>query len=260
MGKSKHVAVMTLVLIFAGIGPTNGVAVDWPDILKGAKAKYAAFEVEVKDMTIAQQMQMFTPKGEMVAEGKLLKQGTKFRAETRQTLADMPEGMQGMETVVIYDGKDSWLVSSFLGKQKLSANEGRQYQTETNFWDSLPETGELMGDERVGNHECYVVHFKDAEDLLFRKIWLDKEKLFLVKGESQGAPDEAMKWIYSDFKPIRDDWELPYRTETYVNGQLMSVSTVKSIEVNTGLSEKLFNPDEVKLDGLNMQEMLKRMR
>ena len=62
-----------------------------------------------------------------------------------------------------------------------------------------------------------------------------------------------------DFRKVKGDWELPYKTEMYGNNELMSTTLVKSVEINKGLSDDLFNPDKVKIKGFNMQEMMKKM-
>ena len=53
---------------------------------------------------------------------------------------------------------------------------------------------------------------------------------------------------------------MAYRVEIYRNNELMSTSLTKSLKVNTGPSDKLFNPDEVKVEGSNaqMQEMIRK--
>jgi len=81
----------------------------------------------------------------------------------------------------------------------------------------------------------------------------------LVKGEGTGAQGKTAAWLNSDFNKIKGDWEIPYKTEMYVDGEIMSTSTVKSVKINEGLSDDLFNPNEVKVKGLNLKDIIKQI-
>jgi len=253
-------AVVTLVL-----GVSLGLTQDWSSILEQAEAKYAKFENEVKDMTIVQETKVITPEGEMVSEIKMLKKGEKFRMETRMQAPEtpeMPEGMAGMETVIIYDGKDTWMISPFLGKKKLSGEEEKQYRRERDWWKLVSEKAKIVGTEKVGERECYVVEMEEEKEFPFTRLWLDKKNLDLTKGESKGPKRETIVWINSDFTKIKGDWEMPYKTEIYADGKLMSTSLVKTLEINTGLSDDLFSPAEIKEEkkkGPGLPGMMKKM-
>lgn len=253
-------ALISLVLTVSQVFPQ-----DLSRLLKELEVKYAKFENEVKDMTLVQDMKVVTPEGEMVSEIKMLKKGEKFRMETRMEAPEtpeMPEGMGGMETVVIYDGKDTWMISSFMGKKKLSGEEQKQYQRERNWWRLVSEKAKIVGTEKVGERECYVVAIEEGGELPFTKLWLDKKNLDLTKGESKGPKGETIVWIHSDFRKIKGDWETPYNTEIYADGKLMSTSLVKTLEINTGLSDDLFSPAELKEEkkkGPGLPGMMKKM-
>ncbi len=248
---------MSLVLIVG-----QGFPQDLAGLLKELEAKYGKFEEEIKDMTTVLEMKMATPEGEMTSEMQMLRKGEKFRMDaTMQTsqAPDIPEGMGQMKTIVIYDGKDTWMISSFTGKKKLSSEEEKQYQKEKNWWELISEKAKIVGTEKVDKRECYVVEIAEDEEYPFTKLWLDKRNLVLIKGEGGGMEGEIILLINSDFKKIKGDWEMPYKTEMYADGKLMSTSLVKSLEINQGLSEDLFDPDKVKIKGVNMQEMMRKM-
>lgn len=254
--------VLVVVLVSLVLGVSQGLSADWSSILKEAKAKYAKFEKEVKDMTIMQETKMVISekdKKEMTSEMKILRKGEKFRVETKMQMPDMPEAMGEMETVIIYDGEDLWMISSFLGKKKLSDEEAHEYQTERNWWDLISEKAKIVGTEKVDKRECYVVETKEEKEFPFTRIWLDKKSLDLIKGERKQPKEETMLWVHSDFKKVKGDWEMPYKTEIYTGEKLVSTSLVKSLEINKGLSDDLFDPDKVKVKGFDMQEMMKKM-
>ncbi len=63
------------------------------------------------------------------------------------------------------------------------------------------------------------------------------------KGEMQGEQGETGLWVYSDFRKMAGDLEMPYKTEVYMNGEFLFNMIVKSIEINKGLPDSLFEPD-----------------
>lgn len=258
------VRVVLLVLVSLTLTVNQGFTKDLSSMLKELEAKYAKFEEEIKDMTTVQEMNVVTPEGEMVSEMQMLRKGEKFRMDTTIEMSqapDMPEGMGEMKTIIIYDGKDTWMISSFTGKKKkLSGEVEKQYQRERNWWKSISEKAKIAGTEKVGKRDCYVVEIQE-EEYPFTKLWLDKTNLVLIKGESKGTEGETILLICSDFKKIKGGWEMPYKTEIYADGELMSTSLVKSLKINKGLSDDLFDPKKVKIErkGYGMREMMKEM-
>ena len=69
----------------------------------------------------------------------------------------------------------------------------------------------------------------------------------MIKGESAGFSSGGGSILISqsDFKKITGDFEWPYKTQTYIDGELVSVSEVKSVSVNSGLSDTFFDVDKV---------------
>ncbi len=252
--KSLVVALMILLL-----GVSHGLAADWPSILKQGKERYANFEKEVKDMAIVQESTMVTPERKITSEMKLFSKGKKFRMEAKTEMPEASPGMGGMETITIYDGNDMWMISPFMGKQKLPKEKEKEHQAEKNWWGMISEKAKIVGTEKVGNRECYVVEITEKKESHFDKVWLDKKNLVLTKAESRGAKGKALIWLYSDFRKIKGDWEMPYKTEIYEGNKLMSTTLVKSLKVNKGLSDDLFDPNKVKAKESGMGDMMKMM-
>ncbi|MEE8179845.1 MAG: outer membrane lipoprotein-sorting protein [bacterium] len=258
------VRVVLLALVSLTLAVNQGFTQDLSSIFKELEAKYAKFEEEIKDMTTVQEIKVVTSEGEMVSEMQMLRKGEKFRMDTTIQMSqapDMPEGMGEMKTIIIYDGKDTWMISSFTGKKKkLSGKDEKQYQRERNWWKLISEKAKLLGTEKVGKRECYVVEIEE-EEYPFTKLWLDKRNLVLIKNESKGTEGEIILLIHSDFRKIKGDWEMPYKTEMYTDGELMATSLVKSIKINKGLSNDLFDPNKVKIKrkGFGMHEMMREM-
>ncbi|HIE28776.1 TPA: outer membrane lipoprotein-sorting protein [Candidatus Poribacteria bacterium] len=257
----KVVRVLVVTLLASIFGVSQGITADWATVLKEAKAKYAKFEKEVKDMDIVQEIKLITSEGPMTSETKMLRKGQKFRMDTQigMQLPQIPKEMGSMEIIIIDDGKDTWMISSLMGKMKLSNEQRDIYQKERNWWRIISDKAKIVGTDKIGNRECYVVLIKEQNKSPFNRIWLDKKNLVLVQAETKESEAETMLVVSSDFRKIKGDWEWPYKTEIYTNGKLMATSRIKSLEINKGLSDDLFKPDKVEVKELDLDGMMKKM-
>jgi len=244
---------------------SQGFSQSVSEILKEAESNYKNFNQDFKDMAIVFDAKMYTPEGEMTSEMKLFTKGEKSRSEIVMQFPEatgMPEGMGSMQTILIFDGQDTWMISSFAGKKKLTneqAEEQMQYQTGMNWWRSISDKAKYIGMERINNRECYVLEIEAEGDSLYNKIWVDKNNLFLVQTENKSDSGETMRMIFSDFRKIKGEWELAYKTEGFMNEVPMMTILLKSFETNQGLSDDLFDADKVEVSGPNMQEMMQNM-
>ena len=244
---------------------SQGFSQSLSDILKKAESNYKNFNQDFKDMAIVFDAKMYMPEGEMTSEMKLFTKGKKSRSEIVMQFpetAGMPEGMGSMQTIIIFDGQDTWMISSFAGKKKLTneqAEKQMQYQTGMNWWRSISDKAKYIGIERINNRECHVLEIKAEGDSLYNKIWVDKNNLFLVQTENKSDSGETMRMIFSDFRKIKDNWELAYKTEGFLDEEPMMTILLKSFETNQGLSDDLFDADKVEVSGPNMQEMMQNM-
>lgn len=251
------------VILFLVIG--QGFSQSLSDILREAEINYKNFNQDFKDMAIIFDAKIFTPKGEMASEMKLFTKGEKSRSEiVMQTpeATGMPEGMGNMQSIIIFDGQDTWMISSFAGKKKLTteqAEEQMQYQTVMNWWQSISDEAKYVGMEKVNNRECYLLKLKIDESSPYSKIWVDKENLFLVQTEGKNSSGESMRMMFSDFRKIEGGWEFPYKVEMLINQKPMFTLLVKSYKLNQSLPDELFDVDKVELEGYNLQEMMQNM-
>ncbi|MCK4533040.1 outer membrane lipoprotein-sorting protein [bacterium] len=260
---------LLMVFLSLTLGVNQGFAAEWSSIHKKLKAKYASFEKEVKDMTIVQEMQIHRGKKPVISKNKIYSKGKKSRVETSiptPSNAENPGGKKQMKTIFISDGRNEWVISPFMGKKKLSPKEQKNYQTGANWYDQLPTKAKITGTEKIGKHNCYVVEFKPTDSFSFTKIWLEKKNLLLIKALGQGEKERVLSIINSDFKKIKGMWETPYKTQMYSGKQLSSTLLTRSLKINKGLSDDLFDPDKVETKGSampagmpNMQEMMQQM-
>ncbi len=261
--KWSVILLVVSVILFSAIGQAFSQSVS--DILRKAESNYKNFNQDFKDMVMVFDAKIFTPEGKMTSEMKLFTKGEKSRSEIVMQFpeaAGMPEGMGSMQTIIIFDGQDTWMISSFAGKKKLTteqAEEQMQYQTGMNWWRSISDKANYIGIERINNRECYVLEIEAGGDSLYSRIWVDKNNLFLVQTEGKNDSGETMRMIFSDFRKIKGNWELPYKTEGFLDEVQMMTILLKSFEINQGLSDDLFDVDKVEVSGPNMQEMMQNM-
>lgn len=261
--KWSVILLVVSVTLFFAIG--QGFSQSLSDILRKAESNYINFNQNFKDMSIVFDAKIYTPEGEMTSEMKLFTKGEKSRSEIVMQFpeaAGMPEGMGSMQTIIIFDGQDTWMISPFVGKNKLTARQAEeqmQYQTGMNWWRSISDKVKYVGIERINNRECYVLEIEAEGASLYSRIWVDKNNLFLVQTEGKNDSGETMRMIFSDFRKIKDNWELPYKTEGFMDEVPMLTILLKSFEINQGLSDDLFDVDKVEVSGSNIQEMMQNL-
>jgi outer membrane lipoprotein-sorting protein len=265
MNKVKWLVILLVVSVtlFFAIGQSFSQSLS--DILREAESNYENFNQDFKDMSIVFDAKIYTPEGEMTSEMKLFTKGEKSRSEIVMQFpeaAGMPEGMGSMQTIIIFDGQDTWMISPFVGKNKLTTKqveEQMQYQAGMNWWRSISDKAKYIGIERINNRECYVLEVEAGGASLYSRIWVDKNNLFLVQTEGKNDSGETIRMIFSDFRKIKDNWELPYKTEGFMDEVQMMTILLKSFEINQGLSDDLFDVNKVEVSGPNMQEMMQNL-
>ena len=94
-------------------------------------AKCERLEKEIKDEIIIMEMKTVLSEEEMTSSNEVKRffKGEKYRIETTMQMPNMPKEMRGMTTILIYDVKDTWMIS-LMGKKKLLDEECKQYQKE----------------------------------------------------------------------------------------------------------------------------------
>ena len=132
--------------------------------------------------------------------------------------------------------------------------EIQQYEPSLDWWSKLPKKASIKGTEKVGGRMCYVVQEKGDDGTT--KIWIDKSiYLPVIVENTDGEHKTTVKFF--DFKDAPGGGKIPMRIELYENNNLLAKYLIKEIKYNTGISDGLFNPDNVKTS--SMEEMMKHM-
>jgi outer membrane lipoprotein-sorting protein len=255
----------------------NVFALTWGELKAQIEAKYGSFSDDVKDMEMVMESETKGMEGAGPSEVKMFKKGEKYRMEMKMNMpegAGMPAGMGDMTNIMIFDGKDLWSVNQFAGKTKIEADADAAKGDQMSWWKDMPETGKIIGSEKIGDKDCYIVEAWN-EDIDTSSVtsgeknkikgWIEKGTLLLVQNEFKGAQGETFKAVNSNFHKVKN-WELPYTTEIYTGGKLMTKTTIKTLKINQGLSDDLFNADKVKIEGKgmpgmpNIKDMMKKFK
>ena len=263
--KNKWLVILLVVSVILFLVVSQGFSQSLPDILKKAESNYKNYNQDFKDIAMVFDAKIYTPEGEMITEMKLFTKGEKSRSETLMKFpesAGMPEGMGNMLVIVISDGQDTWMISPFVGKKKLTdeqAEEQMYSQTGMNWWKFISDKTKYVGIEKIGGRECYLLELEIERESPYKRIWVDKNRLFIVQAEGDSSDGNKVRTTFSDFRKAKGSWELPYKIEVFINEvQTMTVLT-KSLEINKGLSDDLFDVNKVEASGPNMQEMMQNM-
>jgi outer membrane lipoprotein-sorting protein len=255
--------ILSGILALVALAPAASLSADWTDVAKKLTGRCAKFESDVKDMTADMEMKATTPQGQVSMTMKTYVKGERFRGDIEFTempgAEGMPSGMAGMTMAVIGDGEQYWMVSSMMGKQQLPREEADKYATPWKCSEYVPQSGKIVGSETVNGRDCHVVIGME-ETFEMAKIWLDKETLDLLKVETKQEGEEHTFMFFKDYRKVLGDIRYPYMSEIYQGEKLISTITVKTVEVNKGVADTLFDPDKVEVKGPNMQDMMKKMQ
>jgi outer membrane lipoprotein-sorting protein len=235
-----------------------GRAESWASLSKTLNDRCGKFDNEVKDLTLTMEMTNPSSEGTLKTESVLYQKGKRFRAEISMDGMkgiDVPAEVMEMKTVVIGDGTDVWMINPAIGKTEIPRSAGDLYRGNWECSNYLPASAEVVGNETVGERDCYVVAVKDTGSA-YTKLWIDERTYSLVKFEGKPEEGETIVAVFSDFRKVADDMEIPYKTEMFSGESLFSTITINSVHVNTGMSDDLFDPDKVENSVPNVEQLL----
>jgi len=253
--------ILSLLACFALI-PAGGSALTWADLSKKLMDDCARFNEGVVDMTLTMEMQVPSSEGTMKTQSVLYRKGERFRAEmTMDGMEDagLPAGMDDMKTMVINDGTNVWIIAPMMGKSQIPSEEGAKYRGRWTCSDYIPVDAEIVGSEKAGGRDCYVLAVLD-ESSDIAKLWIDQKDYALLKIEGKKTEDEAMVVVFSDFRKVPGGIEMAYKAEMYSGADLISTVIMKAVEINTGLTDDLFDAGSVGDEGTEVQDWMEKVK
>lgn len=248
-----------IILLLSVVAFNLATAETAADVFKRAKAKQDELLSSVKDLTIEQDMIMFQGKDQSTTSMKMMYKGKKFRFETSTKTPPEAGGGQlpEVKTAILYDGKEMWMVAPFAGKTRMDDAEAKKRM---HWTDNIPPNAKLVGKEKVSGRSAYKIEIPNpSEEFPYSIVWIDEKSLTMIRATSKSAQD-AIDMKYSDFRKIYKDFEMPYLSEFLRNGELTSKTVTKSVKVNSGLSDDLFDPSKLQAQGPSLQDLFKGMQ
>lgn len=215
-------------------------------VLAEAKSRYAQFQKTVQDMTVSEEMTLFGDEGRSQQKAKVILKGVKYRVEGDLNFS--ASGGAAVPTTILFDGKNSWVVSFFIEKRTLADLESKPYHRDTYFWEKIAAFAKPLRQELVGNYDCIVVEVKDEHGVPIN-VWIEKKSFNLIEAELKTP---HILWWFSDSRDVvaslpagQASWQVPYTIEIYNDNAILANVYVKSIEINKTPSEDLFNPEKI---------------
>ena len=152
--------------------------------------------------------------------------------------------------ITIYDGEKNWspdypVWPSSRYRKKHCHSLYLPFNIETLHQDQYRKYS-LTGEESIGGRDTYVITIANEKDPVAKllTLWIDKELFIPLKEEYIEEKEGNIKKtvLYKEPKQMPDGRWLPFRIERYDNDKMTSYILYKSVVVNQGLSEDLFDP------------------
>jgi len=213
-------------------------------VLNGLQARENNVRLNIKDMTSVQALELGSASQPVITS---YVKGNRNRQDTSISI-----GGKDSAQILLFDGKDSWLINSMM-KMKVSA-----LQMPRDFYSELMKTSDIVNlqskvlrTEKMYGRDAYVVEsvYKEKDTVKGSlRVWLDKENFNnyqMVYLDTSGK--ETMKLVYMDYRKVYDKIQMPYRIEMYQGGQLANRMVVRSIKVNQNLADTFFDASQFKV-------------
>lgn len=114
-------------------------------------------------------------------------------------------------------------------------------------WQALGVRGDVSDETRLGGRPVTIIGAKAAERDR-PAVWMDPEYgvVRFIARERLPRGQALVDVVFSEHRPLIDRFFYPHRQDVFVDGKLLVLVAVRSVTVNTRLSEDLFDPDVLK--------------
>ena len=251
-------ALVMVLMAFTALHQARASELD--DLKKRAQTKFQNFEQQVKDMVVTQKLTAASPSGQVKSVNIQMKKGKKLRIENEMTMPGAPAGST-IKTIAVSDGVNAYIFSPFQGKQKLPPEQAEQISRSSFWWEKSLEKGKVAGKETIDGHDCLILEIEPSTIQPFSKIWLDKDRLIVLRAVNKTPQGQEMLSNFKDYRKVTDDFEVPYKTESLIGGAPISEGVVESVVVNKGLDDDLFDPEKITPpSGMTMEQLQNMMK
>lgn len=208
-------------------------------------------EIAVTDMVVTQTLTLYDPRDsrqQVVGQQRLMiKLPARQRLETDLGGERQVHVLNGDRLVVARGGKA--FEAPPRERERLRAHNLFPFRrTAADLlveWRSLGVKTEVVRTARNGGRTVTVIGASEG-DRTSPAVWLDPDYgvvRFVTREEARGGP-ALLDLAFSEHRKVAaGGFFYPFRQEIFLDGRLLSVASVRSVEVNTGLADPLFDPD-----------------
>jgi outer membrane lipoprotein-sorting protein len=117
-------------------------------------------------------------------------------------------------------------------------------------WRSLGIRDDVSHETRVAPGRTVTVIGAQPGERATPAVWLDPEYgvVRFIRRERLPKGEGLVDLAFSEHRPLAGAFFFPHRQEAFVDGKLLVLIVVRSVAVNTGLSDSLFDPDALRRD------------
>lgn len=153
-----------------------------------------------------------------------------------------------------FDGTSGEESYSFYPAEKYTGKRIEDARIEADFygilnWKTNFKTVEVIGTEKVGDEECYVIEFTPEKGSKVKDFYSTKT-FYLLKRQSElvysRQPNEPYTLTFFDYREV-DGIKLPFKTVNTTDSTGDVISTVKSVKHNVKIDDKTFASRNFKL-------------
>lgn len=114
-------------------------------------------------------------------------------------------------------------------------------------WRTLGIRDDVSYVTRVAGRTVTVIGAKPGERDA-PSVWLDTEYgvMRFIRRERLPSGEGLVDLAFAEHRPLANGFYFPHRQEAFVNGKLVVLIVVRSIAVNTGIPDDLFDPDALR--------------
>ena len=245
-------AVLLLLLASLGVDPSPSAAEDARAAVEAFVARLS--DVGVSDLVIVQSLALYDPAGrhpQLTGTQRVW-----FKLPRRQRVEQTVEGQREVRLVVgdrvfvrqssgkVYEAPASLRKSD---RTDLLVPFRRSAADLITEWRALGVRGDVSHVVRVRDRPITVIGARPG-DRNAPAVWLDAEYgvVRFVTRETLPTGSAMLDLAFSEHRPLRGGFFFPYRQEAFVNGKLLLLITVHSVQLNTNPPDALFDSDALR--------------
>jgi outer membrane lipoprotein-sorting protein len=252
---------LTILFSILVLFSASSFAYDINDLIRDGRAYHERFQSDVGDMKMELEASFTAAAAGNASMNSIhYSKGVKWRMEADM---NMGESMGGaIHTVMLFDGENYWTLAMGM-KTKLTKEQMQQQDQKTSYWNEPPEDSKIIGEESVSGRDCWIVEYPSTPVMKSApKYWIDKQRFVFVQTQTE-LSGEKIRAEYSDFRKVKDDYEIPHHIEMFSGDKQSMIADIKKIEIGAGLSDELFDPEklggaEMDIKNIDLEQLMKQ--